>query len=40
MATPHVTGLAGLLLSVNPNLGYAGLKAIIMNTVDPEESAV
>ena len=39
MATPHVTGLAGLMLSVNPNLGYAGLKAIIMDTVDPVDDA-
>ncbi len=40
MATPHVTGLAGLLLSINPNLGYAGLKSIIMDTVDPVDGLV
>ena len=39
MATPHVTGAAALLLSVNPNLDYAGLKSIIMRTVDPVEGA-
>ncbi len=40
MATPHVTGLAGLLLSINPNLGYAGLKSIIIDTVDPVDGLV
>jgi subtilisin family serine protease len=40
MATPHVTGLAGLLLSLDPGLGYAGLKSIIMDTVDPVDGAM
>jgi len=39
MATSHVTGLAGLLLSVNPDFDYIGFKSIIMDTVDPVESA-
>ncbi len=39
MATPHVTGLAALMLAVNPNLDYSRLKSMIMDTVDPVESA-
>ncbi len=39
MATPHVTGLAGLLLSANPALNYVGLKSIIMDTVGPVDGA-
>ncbi len=35
MATPHVAGGAALLLSVNPNLSVADLKAALYNTVDP-----
>lgn len=38
MATPHVAGLAGLLLSVNPNLTVAQLKNAILNTVDRKAS--
>jgi len=34
MATPHVTGAAALLSSLNPNLSVASLKATLMNTVD------
>nr|WP_086426632.1 S8 family serine peptidase [Nitrospira cf. moscoviensis SBR1015] len=34
MATPHVTGLVGLLLSVNPNLTVSELRNAILNTVD------
>jgi len=34
MATPHVAGVAGLLLSVNPGLGYAGVKSAVLDTVD------
>ncbi|CUS36643.1 Peptidase S8 and S53 subtilisin kexin sedolisin (modular protein) [Candidatus Nitrospira nitrificans] len=34
MATPHVAGLAGLLLSVNPNLTVTQLRNSILNTVD------
>ncbi|MEX5282635.1 S8 family serine peptidase [Nitrospira tepida] len=34
MATPHVAGLAGLLLSANPNLTVTQLKNAILNTVD------
>ena len=32
MATPHVTGVVGLLLSVNPNLTVAQIRAAILNT--------
>ncbi|MBS0184295.1 MAG: S8 family serine peptidase [Nitrospira sp.] len=38
MATPHVVGLAGLLLSVNPNLTVAQLRNAILNTVDRKAS--
>jgi subtilisin family serine protease len=38
MATPHVAGLAGLLLSVNPNLTISQLKSAILNTVDRKAS--
>jgi subtilisin family serine protease len=38
MATPHVAGLAGLLLSVNPNLTVAQLRNAILNTVDRKAS--
>ncbi len=38
MATPHVAGLAGLLLSVNPNLTVTQLKNAILNTVDRKTS--
>jgi subtilisin family serine protease len=32
MATPHVTGVVGLLLSVNPNLTVAQIRSAILNT--------
>ncbi len=35
MATPHVAGVAALLLSVNPGLTVNQLKAYILNNVDP-----
>jgi Zn-dependent metalloprotease/subtilisin family serine protease len=35
MATPHVAGACGLLLSVNPMLSVADLKATLLATVDP-----
>lgn len=35
MATPYVAGLAALMKSVQPSLGYAALKEIIKNTSDP-----
>jgi subtilisin family serine protease len=35
MATPHVAGIAAMLLSVNPNLSYAEVKNLIVGTVDP-----
>ena len=38
MATPHVAGLAALIKGVNPTLGYADIKTIIMNTVDSQAS--
>lgn len=34
MATPHVTGVAGLILSEHPNLSNDELKELIMDTVD------
>ncbi|MCE5266109.1 MAG: S8 family serine peptidase [Deltaproteobacteria bacterium] len=34
MATPHVTGVAGLILSRNPNLGYARVKSVLLESVD------
>ncbi len=38
MATPHVAGLAGLLLSVNPSLTVAQLRNAILSTVDRKAS--
>lgn len=38
MAAPHVAGLAALIKGVNPTLGYADIKTIIMNTVDSQAS--
>ena len=38
MATPHVVGLAGLLLSVNPNLTVVQLRNAILSTVDRKTS--
>lgn len=34
MATPYVSGLAALIKSANPSLGYADLRSIIFSTVD------
>lgn len=38
MAAPYVAGLAGLLLSLNPDWTYVELKEVIMNTVRPLSS--
>lgn len=38
MATPHVVGLAGLLLSVNPHLSITELRSAILSTVDRKAS--
>ena len=38
MAAPHVAGLAGLLLSVNPNLTVSEVRNAILNTVDRKAS--
>lgn len=38
MAAPYVTGVAALMLSVNPNLTPVQIKDIIMATVDKHES--
>lgn len=38
MATPFVTGVAALMLSYNPNLTAAQLKAAILDTVDKNSS--
>ena len=38
MAAPHVTGLAGLLLSVNSNLTVSELRNAILGTVDQKPS--
>lgn len=35
MATPYVAGVAALMKSVQPSLGYAALKETIINTSDP-----
>ena len=34
MAAPHVAGVAGLILSRNPGLGYARVKSVILESVD------
>jgi subtilisin family serine protease len=34
MAAPHVSGVAGLILSKNPHLGYSAVRSAILNTVD------
>ncbi|MCL6508323.1 MAG: S8 family serine peptidase, partial [Bryobacteraceae bacterium] len=34
MAAPHVTGAAALILSINPNLTFAQVKALILDNVD------
>jgi len=34
MAAPHVSGIAGLILSKNPGLDYVRVKSVIMDTVD------
>lgn len=34
MASPHVAGVAGLVLSVNPTLSYSQVKDIILSNVD------
>ena len=38
MATPHVSGVAGLILSYAPGLTYSEVKNIILNTVVPISS--
>lgn len=38
MASPHVAGVAGLVLSVNPSLSYAQVKDIILGNVDAKAS--
>ncbi|MBS0152547.1 MAG: S8 family serine peptidase [Nitrospira sp.] len=38
MATPHVAGLAGLLLSANPHLSVTELRSAILSTVDRNAS--
>jgi len=35
MATPHVTGAAAVVLAQNPDLTAEGVKALLMDTVDP-----
>ena len=35
MATPHVAGMAAMLLAVNPTLTYGQMKSILISTVDP-----
>ena len=38
MATPHVAGVVAMIKAVNPNLGYAQIKSILLSTVDPISS--
>ena len=38
MASPHVAGVAGLVLSANPSLTYSQLRDIILNNVDSKAS--
>ena len=38
MATPHVAGMAALILAVNPSLSYSSVKSILLQTVDPISS--
>ncbi|MFA6054863.1 MAG: S8 family serine peptidase [Thermodesulfovibrionales bacterium] len=38
MAAPFVSGVAGLIWSVNPSLGYAQVKDIILSSVDKKPS--
>lgn len=38
MATPHVAGMAAMLLAVNPTLTYGQIKSILIGTVDPLSS--
>lgn len=35
MATPHVSGAAALLASIDPSLTYSEIKSFLMNNVDP-----
>jgi subtilisin family serine protease len=37
MATPHVTGAAALIYSINPKLGPLEVKAILLSTVIPNK---
>ena len=37
MASPHVAGVAALVLAENPNLTYAEVKETILDNVDPNE---
>ena len=38
MATPHVTGVASLILAANPDLTAAEVKNVILGTVDPVDA--
>lgn len=40
MATPHVTGVAGLIRGLNPNLSVTQVKDIILNSVDTRASLI
>jgi subtilisin family serine protease len=35
MATPHVSGIAALLLSANPSMSYAEIKDLLIRSSDP-----
>lgn len=40
IAAPHVAGVAGLILSRNPGLGYARVKSLLLESTDPIPSVL
>jgi len=37
MATPHVSGVAGLALTLNPHLSNDELREVLLNSVEPSD---